>query len=85
MPRSTEKETIMSEENYFQEPSRVVRLRVWALGQMVWGVFIAGAGVLAIGGVLAAIWVVSLLLPEQSKQAPSPYGAIEIASPIRVA
>jgi hypothetical protein len=52
---------------------------------MAWGAFVAGAAVLAIGGVLAAIWVVSLLLPEQSKQAPSPYGAIEIASPIRVA
>lgn len=85
MLRSTEKEAIMSEENYFQEPSRVVRLRVWALGQMVWGAFIAAAGVLAIAGVLVAIWVVSLLLPEQSKQAPSPYGAIEIASPTRLA
>jgi hypothetical protein len=84
MRRSTRKETIMSEDNYFQDQNPVVRLRVWALGQMVWGAFLAGAGVLAVGLILATIWVVSLLLPEQSKQAPSPYGALEISSPVQV-
>jgi len=62
----------------------VIRMRVWALGQMVWGAFLAGAVLLAIGVTLLAIYGVSLLLPEESKQAPSPYGAIEIVQTSRV-
>ena len=38
----------------------------------------SGVGVLAIGAVLAVISVVSHLLPDQSKQMPSPYGALEL-------
>jgi hypothetical protein len=67
----------MSDEHIFADQSPVVRLRVWALGQMVWGAFLAGVVLAGIGAVLGAIWIVSLLLPEQSKQAPSPYGAID--------
>jgi hypothetical protein len=55
-----------------------IRLRVWALGQMIWGAFLGGIFVLAIGGVLVAIWLAGMLLPERSKEAPSPYGAIEM-------
>ena len=68
----------MSDEHYFEGQSPVIRLRVWAFGQMVWGAFMAGAILAVIGGVLAAIWGVSMMLPEQSKQMPSPYGAIQI-------
>jgi hypothetical protein len=71
----------MSDKNFFDEQSPVVRLRVWALGQMVWGAFIAGIGVVIVGAVLLVILGVSHLLPEQSKQAPSPYGALELAAP----
>ena len=71
----------MSDEFFFKGESPVIRLRVWALGQMVWGAFLAGAAVFAVGAVLFAIWVVRLMLPEQSKQAPSPYGALEISQP----
>jgi len=55
-----------------------IRLRVWALGQMIWGAFLGGIFVLAIGGVLVAIWLAGMLLPERSKEAPSPFGAIEV-------
>ena len=72
----------MSDEHYFEGQSPVIRLRVWALGQMVWGAFMAGLGLAIVVAVLLAIWVVSLLLPEQSKQMPSPYGALEIAQPL---
>lgn len=72
----------MSNEHYFDGDSPIIRLRVWALGQMVWGAFLAGAGLAVLGAVLLAIWAVSLLLPEESKQAPSPYGALEISRPL---
>ena len=68
----------MSDEQLYEGQSHIIRLRVWALGQMVWGAFIAGAVLVAIGAVLGVIWVISQLLPEQSKQMPSPYGALEI-------
>ena len=72
----------MSDEHYYEGQSPMIRLRVWALGQMVWGAFLAGAGLAIVGAVLLAIWAVGLLLPEESKQAPSPYGALETAQPL---
>ncbi len=68
----------MSDEHFFEQQSPVIRLRVWALGQMVWGAFLAGAGLLAIAAVLLVIWGVSLLLDSRSKTMPSPYGALQI-------
>ncbi len=72
----------MSDEHFYEGQSPVIRLRVWALGQMVWGAFLAGLGLAVVAAVLLVIWAVSLLLPEQSKQAPSPYGALEISQPV---
>lgn len=74
----------MSDDNFYTDQSPVVRLRVWALGQMVWGAFIAAVGVTVIGAILAAIWGLSMLLPEQSKQMPSPYGALELVQTVQV-
>ena len=69
----------MSDKEFvYDDQHPTIRLRVWALGQMIWGAFLAGVIVLAIGGVLVAIWLAGMLLPERSKEAPSPYGAIEI-------
>lgn len=68
----------MSDEQLYEGQSHLIRLRVWALGQMVWGAFIAGVVLAAIGAVVLAIWGISQLLPEQSKQMPSPYGALEV-------
>jgi hypothetical protein len=73
----------MSDEHYFEGQSPMIRLRVWALGQMVWGAFIAAAGLSIVGAVLLAIWVVGLLLPEESKQAPSPYSGLELSAPLQ--
>jgi Intrinsic membrane protein PufX len=71
----------MSEKDYFDGQSPVIRLRVWALGQMVWGAFMAGVFVVALGAVLLVIWGVSHLLDPRSKEMPSPYGMIEMAQP----
>jgi photosynthetic reaction center PufX protein len=72
----------MSDEHLFEDESPVVRMRVWALGQMVWGAFLAGAGVAIVGGILFAVWAVGQMLPEESKQAPAPYSALEILQPV---
>ena len=72
----------MSDKPYFHEPNNTIHLRVWALGQMVWGAFLAGVVLVAVLGVLAAIYIVSLLLPEESKQAPAPMGAVVIETVI---
>lgn len=74
----------MSDEHYYEGQSPVIRMRVWALGQMVWGAFMAGVGLVVVAAILLVIWGVSLLLPEQSKQAPSPYGALEIVRHVEV-
>ena len=61
------------------------RLRLWVLGQMLWGAGISSVIVIGIGVLLGAIWAVGEFLPERSKEAPSPYGAIEIVRTIEVA
>jgi hypothetical protein len=75
----------MSDKPYYDEPNRTIQLRVWALGQMVWGAFIAAAVLIAIVAVLAAIYAFGLLLPEESRQTPSPYGAVVFEVTERVA
>lgn len=72
----------MSERNLFEEQNHTIRLRVWALGQMVWGAFLGGVFLAVIAAFAIAVWIVSQLLPEQSKQAPSPYGTLEISQPL---
>ena len=74
----------MSDQHYIQDQSEVIRLRVWGMGQMIWGAFMAGIFLAVIAGFLLVVWGVSLLLPEQSKQAPSPYGALEIATLVEI-
>ncbi len=68
----------MSDHNYLENQSPVVRLRVWALGQMIWGGFMASVGLIALALVLLVIWGVGQVLDERSKTAPSPYGALQI-------
>jgi hypothetical protein len=62
----------MSDKPYFHEQNHTIHLRVWALGQMVWGAFLAGLFLLAIAAFALVIYVISLLLPEDSKTAPDP-------------
>ena len=72
----------MSDEHLYQGQSQMIRMRVWVLGQMVWGAFLAGAVLAGIGAVLLVVWGISLLLPEQSKQMPSVYGQVEQAQQV---
>lgn len=74
----------MSDREYYEQDHPAIRLRVWVFGQMVWGAFMAGIVLAVIGAILFATWVVGEFLPEESKQAPSPYGAIEIVQTLTV-
>lgn len=62
--------------DYFNE-TKQTNLVFWSLGQMLKGAGYAAAFVIAISLVLWAIYLVGLLLPEESRQTPSPYGALE--------
>ncbi|MDZ7904460.1 MAG: RC-LH1 core complex protein PufX [Cypionkella sp.] len=72
----------MSDKHYFDADSPLIRLRVWALGQMVWGGFMAGVGLAIVAAIFLVIWAVGQMLPEASKQAPSPFGALEVVQPL---
>jgi hypothetical protein len=62
--------------DYFSE-SKQTSLVYWSLGHMLKGALYAAAFLLAIGIFLWAIYLIGLLLPEESRQTPSPYGALE--------
>ena len=62
--------------DYFNE-SKETSLVFWSLGHMLKGALYAAAFLLAIGIFVWAIYLIGLLLPEESRQTPSPYGALE--------
>ena len=66
----------MSDE-YFKE-NRTTSLYFWSFGHMARGAAYAAAFVIAIGLFLWALYGVGLLLPDESKQAPAPMGALEL-------
>jgi len=66
--------------DYFKE-ERSASLTFWAMGHMAKGMGLALAFCLALGLIYAVIWGVGQLLPEQSKQMPSPYGQITTSLP----
>jgi hypothetical protein len=49
----------------------------WSLGHMLKGAFYAAAFIIAISLFVWAIYLVGLLLPEESRQTPSPYTSLE--------
>ncbi len=63
--------------NDFIEETRQTRLVFWGLGQMLKGAAYAAAFVLAIALSVWAIYLIGLLLPEESRQTPSPYTGLE--------
>lgn len=69
--------------DYFNE-SKETSLAFWGLGQMLKGALYAAAFLLAIGIFIWAIYLIGLLLPEESRQTPSPYGALEAPLVIEV-
>lgn len=64
--------------NDYIEESRQTKLIYWSLGQMLKGAAFAAAVVVGIGVVMWAVYLIGLLLPEESRQTPSPYGALEL-------
>ena len=58
-------------------------LRNWALAEMMKGGFYALLFCLAIGVFFLILWVIGLLLPEQSKQAPGPMPYSQIEMPLQ--
>lgn len=62
--------------DYFNE-SKEASLMFWGLGQMLKGAAYAAAFLIAIVLFVWAIYLVGLLLPEESRQTPSPYGALQ--------
>ena len=71
----------MSDGYFNEKPGRA--LRSWALYQMLAGAGWGAVFTVAIAAILLALWGVSLLLPEESKQAPSPYNsAIEVVATV---
>lgn len=62
--------------DYFTE-SKQTSLVYWSLGQMLKGALYAAAFVIAIALIVWAIYLVGLLLPEESRQTPSPYTQLE--------
>ena len=67
----------MTDKPYYEEgPS--ARLRTWVLGQMMRGAGYAALVLVGTGLFFYALYGLSLLLPEESKQAPDPnLGALE--------
>lgn len=58
--------------DYFTE-TKQTSLVYWSLGHMLRGALYAAAFVIAITLIVWAIYLVGLLLPEESRQTPSPY------------
>ena len=63
--------------DYFEE-SKQTSLVYWGLGHMLRGAGYAAAFVIAIVLLIWAIYLVGLLLPEESRQTPDPMAALEM-------
>ncbi len=63
-------------DDYFHEGRRQ-SLTFWGLGQMLKGAGYAAAFLLVISLILGGLFLISKALPDASKEAPSPYGALE--------
>jgi len=62
--------------DYFGE-TKQTSLAFWSLGQMLKGAAYAAAFLIAIVLFVWAIYLVGLLLPEESRQTPDPMAALE--------
>ena len=69
-------------DNYFNEPHKTSALRSWVMWQMLRGMGWAALFVVALGVMYGVVWGIGQMLPDASKEAASPYGALEISSPL---
>jgi len=66
----------MSEKDYFHE-GRDSQIRNWVTSNMLMGAGWAALSLVIFGVIYGAIYAVSLMLPAESKTAPSPFGALD--------
>ncbi len=75
---------MMSEEPYFKLGRRA-QLRSWVAGEMLRGAGKALFWATVVIVVLYGVWGIGQMLPDASKEAPPPMGALQIAAPTRLA
>jgi hypothetical protein len=68
-------------DNLYAETNKTSAIRSWIMWQMLRGMGWAAAFVIAIVVTFGVIWAVGQMLPPESKTAPSPYSAREVAVP----
>jgi hypothetical protein len=71
-------------DKFFHESNPTSALRSWVLWQMLRGMGYAALFALAIGLIFGALWAVGQILPEESKQAPSPYSQLMDESSVQL-
>lgn len=71
----------MSDKSYFEE-SRGAMLRSWVLSQMLRGAGFAALLVFGIGMLIYSVYLVGLLLPPESKEAPAPMPQSHLEQPL---
>ena len=72
-------------DNKYFEEGRTATVTYWALGQMLRGAGMAFVLVVVLLAMIGIIFAISHLLPEQSKQMPSPYGGLVVPMVVQVA
>lgn len=70
----------MSEQHYFAQ-SRTAQIRSWILSEMLKGGGYAATVLIGIALVVWVIYLVGLLLPEESRQAPPPMPFSHLEAP----
>ncbi len=70
-------------DKFYHESEPTSALRSWVLWQMLRGMGYAAVFVVTIAVILGGLWAIGQILPEESKQAPSPYS--QLISPLIVA
>lgn len=69
-------------DKFYSEPNEASAMRSWVMWQMLRGAGWAAVFVLVLAVTYGVIWGIGQLLPDASKEAPSPYGALELSSPL---
>jgi hypothetical protein len=72
-------------DKYYDEPNEGAALRSWVTWQMLRGAGYAMAFVVVLALAYFGLKGLGLLLPAESKEAPSPYGMIEVVLPADIA
>ncbi|MBR3369349.1 MAG: RC-LH1 core complex protein PufX [Rhodobacteraceae bacterium] len=74
----------MAEHDYIRQTTSE-RIRNWILYEMLRGAGYAATVLVGIGAIIALIYIVSLFLPEDSKNAPPPMPYSQIDAPLALA